>query len=142
MDYAEGAYRWLGGTPAIPAIYAAIEGPRIVAKAGIEAIREKSTRQTSHLVNLADERGFRIHVPRDPARRGGTVAFDVPHAYEVAQTLLDRNILVDFRPGAGIRIAPHFYTRDDELDDAVAAIDDILLTGAWSKHAGKASVVT
>jgi kynureninase len=142
MDYAEGAYRWLGGTPAIPAIYAAIEGPRIVAKAGIEAVREKSTRQTSHLVNLADERGFRIHVPRDPARRGGTVAFDVPHAYEVAQTLLDRNILVDFRPGAGIRIAPHFYTRDDELDDAVAAIDDILLTGAWSKHAGKASVVT
>jgi kynureninase len=142
MDYAEGAYRWLGGTPAIPAIYAAIEGPRIVAKAGIEAVREKSTRQTSHLVKLADERGFRIHVPRDPARRGGTVAFDVPHAYEVAQTLLDRNILVDFRPGAGIRIAPHFYTRDDELDDAVAAIDDILLTGAWSKHAGKASVVT
>ena len=85
---------------------------------------------------------FRIHVSRDPARRGGTVAFDVPNAYEVAQTLLDRNILVDFRPGAGIRIAPHFYTKDAELDEAVAAIDDILLSGAWSKHAGRTSVVT
>jgi kynureninase len=142
MDYAEGAYRWLGGTPAIPAIYAAIEGPQIVRKAGIEAIRAKSIRQTSRLIELADARGFRIHVPRDPSRRGGTVAFDVPQAYEVAQTLIDRSILVDFRPGAGIRIAPHFYTRDDELDEAVAAIDDILLTGAWSKYAGRSSVVT
>ena len=130
------------GRSAIPAIYAAIEGPQIVGKAGIAAIREKSIRQTSRLVELADDRGFRIHVPRDSFRRGGTVAFDVPNAREVAQTLLDRDILVDFRPGAGIRLAPHFYTRDEELEEAVAAIDDILLTGAWSKHAGRSSVVT
>ena len=142
MEYTSGAYRWLGGTPAIPSIYAAIEGPRIVHRAGIEAIRRKSTRQTTRLLELADARGFRPHAPRDPARRGGTVAFDVPHAYEVAQSLLDRNILVDFRPGAGIRIAPHFYTRDDELEEAVAAIDEILATGAWSKYEGRSSVVT
>ena len=142
MEYTEGAYRWLNGTPAIPSIYAAIEGPRIVRKAGIEAIRSKSIRQTSRLIELAESRGFRVHAPRDPARRGGTVAFDVPHAYEVAQCLLERNIIIDFRPGAGIRIAPHFYTRDDELEDAVSAIDEILATGAWSKFAGKTSVVT
>ena len=142
MEYTDGAYRWLGGTPAIPSIYAAIEGPRIVQKAGIDAIRAKSIRQTSHLLDLADARGFSVHAPRDPSRRGGTVAFDVPHAYEVAQALLDRDILVDFRPGAGIRIAPHFYTRDEELDSAVAAIDEILATGAWSRHEGRSSVVT
>lgn len=142
MDYADGAYRWLGGTPAIPAIYAAIEGPRIVLSAGIERIRAKSVRQTARLVELADARGFRLHAPRDPSRRGGTVAVDVPHAYEVAQCLLERDILVDFRPGAGIRIAPHFYTRDDELEAAFGAIDEILATGAWSKHAGRSSVVT
>lgn len=142
MEYTTGAYKWLGGTPAIPSIYAAIEGPRIVQQAGIDAIRRKSTRQTARLLELADARGFRPHAPRDPARRGGTVAFDVPHAYEVAQCLLDRNILVDFRPGAGIRVAPHFYTRDGELDDAVAAIDEILATGAWSRYEGRPSVVT
>ncbi len=142
MEYAEGAYRWLGGTPAIPAMFAAMEGPRIVAAAGIEAIRAKSMRQTSRLVDLADARGFAVHAPRDPVRRGGTVALDVPHAYEVAQSLLDRNILVDFRPGAGIRIAPHFYTRDEELEDAVAAIDEILATGAWTRHTGRSPVVT
>ena len=142
MEYTTGAYRWLGGTPAIPSIYAAIEGPRIVHQAGVDAIRRKSVRQTSRLLELADARGFRPHAPRDPARRGGTVAFDVPHAYEVAQCLLDRDILVDFRPGAGIRIAPHFYTRDEELEDAVSAIDEILATGAWSKYEGRSSVVT
>ena len=108
MEYTTGAYRWLGGTPAIPSIYAAIEGPRIVQRAGIDAIRAKSTRQTTRLVELAESRGFRVNAPRDASRRGGTVAFDVPHAYEVAQSLLDRDILVDFRPGAGIRVAPHF----------------------------------
>jgi kynureninase len=142
MEYTDGSYRWLGGTPAVPSIYAAIEGPRIVQKAGIDAIRRKSVRQTTRLLDLADARGFRCNAPNDPARRGGTVAFDVPHAYEVAQCLLDRNILVDFRPGAGIRIAPHFYTRDEELEDAVSAIDEILATGAWSKFAGRSSVVT
>jgi kynureninase len=142
MEYTDGAYRWLGGTPAVPSIYAAIDGPRIVQQAGIDAIRRKSVRQTSRLLELADARGFRCNAPRDSTRRGGTVAFDVPHAYEVAQCLLDRNILVDFRPGAGIRVAPHFYTRDEELEDAVAAIDEILATGAWSKYEGRSSVVT
>lgn len=142
MEYASTAYRWLGGTPAIPGIYAAIEGPRLVQRAGVEAIRAKSVRQTARLVELADARGFTVNAPRDPARRGGTVALDVPHAYEVAQCLLDRNILVDYRPGAGIRVAPHFYTRDDEVDGAIGAIDEILATGEWARHAGRVSVVT
>jgi kynureninase len=129
MDYAPGAARWLSGTPAIPALYAATEGPRILQEAGIEAVRAKSTRQTARLMELADARGYRVHAPRDPARRGGTVAFDVPHGREVAQCLLARDIVIDYRPGAGIRVAPHFYTSDEELDAAVGAIDEVLATG-------------
>lgn len=142
MEYAGNAFRWLGGTPVIPALYAAIEGPRILRRAGIAAIRRKSMRQTARLVELADARGFAVHAPRDAARRGGTVAFDVPHGYEVAQYLLSRDIVVDYRPGAGIRVAPHFYTRDDELDTAVAAIDEALATEKWRDFSGSRSVVT
>ena len=142
MEYAPGAWRWLSGTPSIPALYAAIEGPRIVAAAGIEAIRAKSTRQTARLIALADERGYPVSTPREAARRGGTVAFDVPQAYEVAQALLAREIVVDYRPGAGIRVAPHFYTSDDELERAVAAIDEILATGAWKAFSGQRATVT
>ena len=142
MEYTNSAYRWLGGTSVVPALYAAIEGPRIVGRAGVPAIREKSMRQTARLIELADARGYRVHAPRDASRRGGTVAIDVPHAYEVAQCLLARDILVDFRPGAGIRVAPHFYTRDDELESAVAAMDEALESGAWEQYANRDSVVT
>ena len=142
MELASGAWKWLGGTPVIPALFAASEGPRILNEVGIEAIRAKSVRQTTRLIALADARGYHVHAPRDPARRGGTVAFDVPHAYEVAQFLLARDIVVDYRPGAGIRVAPHFYTSDDELELAVAAIDECLTTGAWREHERRTSVVT
>ena len=131
MEYASGAWRWLNGTPAIPALYAAIEGPRIVREAGVQAIRAKSVRQTTRLIELADESGFAVHAPRDPARRGGTVAFDVPHALEVSRALLARDILVDYRPEAGIRVAPHFYTSDDELELAVGTMREIVESGAW-----------
>ena len=142
MHYADNAWRWLGGTPVIPALFAATEGPRLLREAGMEAVRAKSVKQTSRLMDLADARGFTTATPREPARRGGTVAFDVPHAREVAQALLARNVIVDFRPGAGIRVAPHFYTTDEELDAAVEAIDDILAKSAWTVYVHVRSVVT
>jgi len=142
MEHGSGIARWLGGTPAIPALYAAAEGPKIVRRAGIDAIRAKSTNQTERLIALADERGYAVRAPRDASRRGGTVAFDVPHAYEVSRYLLERDILVDYRPGAGIRVAPHFYTSDAELELAVSTIDEALSGGEWRRYAGHASVVT
>jgi len=142
MDYADAAWRWLGGTPVIPALFAATEGPRILRSVGIDAVRAKSVRQTSRLIELADARGYPVTAPRDPARRGGTVAFDVPHAREVALALLADNVIVDFRPGAGIRVAPHFYTSDEELEAAVTLIDDILAQERWRKYADEVHVVT
>ena len=142
MEYADAAWRWLGGTPVIPALFAATEGPRIVREAGIDAVRAKSIRQTTRLISLAEARGYPVSAPREPARRGGTVAFDVPHAREVARALLEREIIVDYRPGAGIRVAPHFYTSDEEVDAAVQAIDDILARDAWKRYTHDSTVVT
>ncbi|HEV7594244.1 MAG TPA: aminotransferase class V-fold PLP-dependent enzyme [Gemmatimonadaceae bacterium] len=142
MEYTSGAFRWLNGTPVIPALYAAAEGPKILRRAGIPAIREKSVRLTSKLIELADQRGYAINAPRNPAQRGGTVAVDVPHAYEVTQHLLSQNILVDYRVGAGIRIAPHFFTREEELEEAVHEIDESLESGSWQRFSEKIAVVT
>lgn len=142
MEYAEGPFRWLNGTPVIPALYASAEGAKIIRKAGMDAIREKSIRQTSRLMELADARGYNVFAPRDSARRGGTIAIDVPHGYEVAQVLLSREILVDYRVGAGIRVAPHFFTRDDEIETLIGAIDEAIETSAWEKFSGKQAVVT
>ncbi len=142
MHYAEHAWRWLNGTPPIPALYAAIEGPRTLRRAGIDAIRAKSTHQTSRLIALADARGYKVTAPRDDAHRGGTVAFDVPHSYGVAQALLANDVIVDYRPNAGIRIAPHFYTSDAELDRAVEMIDAILRDESWQPFEARRGTVT
>ncbi|HET9424082.1 MAG TPA: aminotransferase class V-fold PLP-dependent enzyme [Gemmatimonadaceae bacterium] len=142
MAWADGGWRWLNGTPSIPSLFAATEGPRIVRRAGIDRIREKSLRQTRRLIDLADARGYRVMAPRNADERGGTVAFDVPHAYEIAQLLLSRGVVVDYRPGAGIRIAPHFYTMDSELEHAVAIIEEGLSSGGWKKFEGSRSTVT
>jgi len=127
IRYAGDAFRFLNGTPNVPAMYAARSGYEIINEIGVPAIREKSKRQTARLVALADDAGIPVRTCRDPERRGGVVTFDVPNAKEVTQELIRREILVDYRPKAGIRVAPHFYTADEELDSTVAAIRELAL---------------
>jgi kynureninase len=113
-------FRFLNGTPNVPALYSARPGYEIVNEIGVPAIREKSLRQTARLMALADEHGLRVNTCRDPRRRGGVVTIDVPNGLEVTRELARREILVDFRPSAGIRVAPHFYTTDEEVERTVA----------------------
>lgn len=125
IEFAEDAFRFLQGTPNIPGMYAARSGYEIINEVGVENIRAKSMRQTSMLMELAFEAGFRVNSPKDPAQRGGTVTVDVPNGYEVTQELLRRDFLLDYRPGAGIRVAPHFYTKDEELGLVMQEIQSI-----------------
>jgi kynureninase len=134
IDYAENASRFLHGTPSIPALYGAEAGYDVVNAIGVPAIREKSLRQTGRLMEQARAAGFTPRTPEDPAERGGMVILDVPHGPAVTRELVRRDVLVDFRPGAGIRLSPHFYTSDDELDRAVAEIRQILDSGAYRAH--------
>ena len=133
-DLREDSYRFLNGTPHVPALYACQPGLDIVNKIGVPAIREKSTRLTAHIMAGATVRGWRINTPEHPADRGGTVSVDCPHSAEVCRELLARDILVDWRPKAGIRLSPHFYNRIEECDFALEQMDEILRTRAWEKH--------
>ena len=134
IDPRDDSYRFLNGTPHIPALYACQPGLEILNKVGVRAIREKSIRLTMRIFDGARARGWRINTAENPAERGGTVSVDCPHASEVCRELLARDILVDYRPLAGIRISPHFYNQEEECDFALAQIEEILNTRAWEKH--------
>ena len=134
MTYAPSVARFLHGSPAIPALYAARGGYDIINRVGVEAIRAKSTRQTTKLIEIAEAAGFNVTSPREAERRGGTVTVNVEHAAAVTRELIRREIIVDFRPGAGIRISPHFYTKDEELDIVVREMRRILDTRAYEAH--------
>ncbi|MGI8745099.1 MAG: aminotransferase class V-fold PLP-dependent enzyme [Bryobacteraceae bacterium] len=140
IEYAEDAFRFMQGTPNVPGMYAARSGYEIVNEVGVENIRTKSMRQTAMLIELAEEAGFRINCPRHEHERGGTVVVDIPNGYEVTKELLRRDFLVDFRPGAGIRIAPHFYTKDAELELVIREIQSISVGHASAGARGPSQV--
>jgi len=142
IDFREDAFRFLNGTPAIPSLYANRPGIEIIAQVGVEAIRRNSLRQTARLIELAEKAGFEVNSPRKPDERGGTVTVNPPHAYEISRELLARQILIDYRPQAGIRISPHFYNTDDEVQQVIETIREILDSGAWQTHAGERTFVT
>ena len=124
--YAQPPLRFMNGTTHIPALEACRPGLQIISEVGIGKIREKSKRQTARLIELADHHGWRVNTPRDPEQRGGTVSIDMPDSQAVSRELLAREILVDWRPKAGVRFAPHFYNTDEEVDAAIAAVATIL----------------
>jgi len=142
MRYSEGSYRFMNGTPNIPGLYAAREGIEVLLDIGTPAVRQKSMAQTARLIALARAQGFKVTAPERAEERGGTVAIDVANGHAVARELLARDVVVDYRPKAGIRLSPHFYTRDEELELAVAAIREILDTRAYERHLETRSVVT
>ena len=126
QDYRDDGGRFHTGTPNVPALCSGKEGIATIAEVTVPAIRAKSRRQTKLLVEEAQRAGLAIRSPLDGDRRGGHVALDVPHGYAVCQALSTREIVVDVRPDAGLRVAPHFYNTDEEVVAAVRAIRAIL----------------
>ena len=134
LRYAPDIRRFLHGSPAIPALYAAQSGYRIINDIGVENIRNKSIRQTERLIALAEEAGFRVTSPRDPAVRGGTITVAHEEAAAITKELIRREFIVDYRPGAGVRISPHFYNTDEELELVIREMKIIRDTRAYAVH--------
>ncbi|HEY1730851.1 MAG TPA: aminotransferase class V-fold PLP-dependent enzyme [Terriglobales bacterium] len=119
-------YRFTQGTPNIPALKVAQPGLKIIKEVGVENIRKKSKCQTALLMDLAAQHGWRVNTPQSPEQRAGTVSIDMPNASQVCTELLKRDILVDYRPKAGVRFSPHFYNTDEEITSAIKAVEEIL----------------
>jgi len=136
LEYADGATRFLTGTPNVPALYAATPGYDLIEEIGVERIRENSVRQTQLLIDLCDDAGFEVGSPRDATRRGGTVTVRTPEFEAVHSELGERQIICDFRPDAGLRLGPHYFNTDNELRFAIAQVAEILETGAYERHFG------
>jgi len=142
FELRDDAYRLMNGTPGVASLHSIQPGIDIINQVGVDRIREKSVRQTSLLIALADQYGYEVVSPRDSALRGGTVTLNPPESYAVSRELLARNIKIDYRANAGIRIAPHFYTTDEEVRQAVTTIAEILEDGSWKRHLTSHDFVT
>jgi kynureninase len=115
QSYAENIWRYMGGTPAVAALYQSRAGQSIVGEIGARRIREKSLVMTQMCIDWVDELGFTLSSPRGD-NRGGSVVFEFTGSADVCRELNRRKFFCDHRPGVGIRIAPHFYTKAEEIE--------------------------
>jgi len=129
-----GSRRFQHGTPPIATLYAARPGLEILQEVGSQAIRSRSIELTDTILAAATDRQWPVGSPRALERRAGTVTVAVPNAEQVAQELLARDVVIDYRPGAGIRIAPHFYNTAEECLHCFDQIDAILSDESWKQH--------
>jgi len=117
MQFTENiAFKFLNGTPHLPALYAVKAGYEIIRAIGVEKIRRRSIELTERIIQRAHKSGFKINSPLNPERRGGTVVIQMENSQQISKELLKRDFLIDWRPNAGIRISPHFYNTEDEVD--------------------------
>ena len=130
-DPAAGIGKFMTGTPPILGTAAVEEGARLLLEAGIGAIRAKSVRLTSYLIDLADARlvplGCALATPRQADHRGGHVTFCHPRAEQIVAQLAAANILTDYRTPDRFRLGlSPLTTRFTDVWSAVDATRDIL----------------
>lgn len=125
--YAPSMYRFGHGTPTIPGYVVAEPGHAMIRSLGVGRIREHNVRLTQKIVAMALERGLRVNSPLEPERRTGWIAIDFEGAEEACRRLIERRVFVDYRPGCGIRIGPHFYTDDVEIDEFFKSLESVRL---------------
>jgi kynureninase len=123
IAYAPSMYRFGHGTPTIPGYIVAQPGHELIREIGVAQIRAHNVRLTERIVAMAIDRGLSVNTPLDSERRTGWIGIDFDGAQQICEQLLARRIFVDHRPGCGIRVGPHFYTTDDEIDEFFNALD-------------------
>ncbi|MCA9053654.1 MAG: aminotransferase class V-fold PLP-dependent enzyme [Planctomycetaceae bacterium] len=121
-----GIHRFLGGTPNVPALYAAMEGVRTVLEVGIDSIREYSKLMTQEIVAQALKRDLCVRSPHDPDRRNGMVCLDFPQAQRLCKEMQMEGILTDWRPDCGLRISPHFYNSGEDIEGFFSTLDRLI----------------
>ena len=112
--WANDARRFASGTPAVLPTLMSRPGLAIVREIGVPAIRALSLARTDRLIERADDAGIYVATPRPHHRRGGIVAIRFPGDVRVARALIAAGFVCSYRDG--IRIAPHFYNTDEEVD--------------------------
>jgi kynureninase len=116
LTYHPTARRLEHGTPPAPVYFIAQGGLDVIAEVGIERIRERQGVLQDRVIQRADELDLPVRTPRERTARGGVVNVKVgPQAEEICHALLARSVCTDHR-GDGLRISPHFFNTEDDVD--------------------------
>jgi kynureninase len=126
LAYHPTARRLEHGTPPAPVFPIARGGLDVIAEVGVERIRSRQGELTDHVIRCADDAGLAVRTPRERAERGGVVNVRVgDRAEKICHALLERDVCTDFR-GDGLRISPHFFNTEEDIDRCFAELRKLL----------------
>ena len=126
MRYTDSVRRFAQGTPSIPALYSVLPGLQMIEDVGVETIRRESERRTEWMIDFAANRGWKVNSPLDVNQRGGSVMIYVKDGPAMVRRLAERKVFVDCRPGVGLRMSPHFFNTDDEVQEAMRILAELI----------------
>lgn len=121
FEFRDDARRFELGTPSLPTVHTALGGQEALASVGWDRVFDRVRTLTDRLVAGCDEAGLTLRMHRDPQRRSGIVMVAHPDPADAVRRLDAMDIVVDHRPGH-VRVSPHVYNTDDEIDRVVAAL--------------------
>ena len=131
---AEGADRFLVGTPPVLSTVALEAALEVWEGIDMAAVRGKSVALTELFVALVEARcpALTLASPRDWVERGSQVSFRHPDAFPIVRCLIERGVTGDFRAPDIARFGfTPLFTRYADVWDAAAIIAEVMETGAW-----------
>ncbi len=120
FEYRDDARRFEVGTPALPTVHTALGGQEIVDEVGIDAVVARNRRLTDRLATGLGDAGFELALA-EPEHRSAIVMVRHDDPAGAVARLASQGIIVDHRPGF-VRISPHVYNTEDEIDRCVEAL--------------------
>ncbi len=122
LRLSETASRFEIGSPSFISLVGATEAMKMLLKIGIQRIQERIQYLTEHLIESVKDLGLELQTPEEPQYRSGIVNFKIEGAQEIVKKLEDKGIIVSAR-AHGIRVSPHFYNTEDEVDQLIEEIE-------------------
>jgi kynureninase len=126
MQYTDSVRRFAQGTPSIPALYSVLPGLQIIEEVGVKTIQAESQRRTEWMIKFALEKGWKINSPTNIEDRGASVMIYVEDGPGMVKRLAERKVFVDCRPNVGLRISPHFFNTDEEVQEALGILAELM----------------
>ena len=115
LKLSETASRFEVGTPSFISIAGIIQALKMFLDFGMENIERRILKLTDYLIETVKDLGLKLQTPEEKQYRSGIVNFKISNPKELAEKLNGKNIVVSAR-SHGIRVSPHFYNIEEEID--------------------------
>lgn len=119
---AQNSWRFVAGTPSVAAYYVARNAYRNMLEIGVDTIREHNLALCQIIIDRALAAGLQVHSPLDGQHRTGFVAVDFPGSEAASKVLIAERYKLDWRPNCGLRLGPHFYSTEDEVERMMSRV--------------------